>query len=86
MDETTVLNTEAKGFITNVAKVVDESADPKEILQFFCHPRTCQQYVDIKLCEHCSTRTEIIKGLFLRYIHHMHTDFLRHIVASTETV
>ena len=44
--------TEFADMLTKVAKLLDESADVenlKNFLQFFCHPRTGQQYVDIKL-------------------------------------
>ena len=66
-----------------VAKLLDKSADVEELkkfLKFFCHPQTCQRYVDIKLYEHCNTPAEIIEALFPRYIHYMHTEFLRQIV------
>ena len=69
--------------LAKVAKLLDESADVedlKKFLKFFCHPRTCHQYVDITLYEHCSTPAEIIEALFPHYIHYMHTDFLRQIV------
>ena len=75
--------TEFADMLSKVAELLDESADVedlKKFLTFFCHPHTCQQYVDIKLYEHCSTPAEIIKALFPRYIHYMHTDFLRQIV------
>ena len=68
---------------SKVAKLLDRSADVEELkkfLKFFCHPQTCQRYVDIKVYEHCTTPAEIIEALFPRYIHYMHTEFLRQIV------
>ena len=68
---------------SEVAKLLDKSADVEELkkfLKFFCHPQTCQRYVDIKIYEHCSTPAEIVEALFPRYIHYMHTDFLRQIL------
>ena len=73
--------TEFTVMLTKVAKLpVANVEDLKKFLKFFCHPRTCQQYVDSKFYEHCSTPAEIIEALFPRYIHYMHTDFLRQIV------
>ena len=66
-----------------VAKLLDKSADVEELkkfLKFFCHPQTCQRYVDIKLYDHCNTPAEIIEALFPLHIHYMHTEFLRQIV------
>ena len=75
--------TEFANILDNVAKLLDKSPDVEDLinfLKFFCHPFTCQRYVDIKLCEHCRTSLEIIEALFPRYIHYMHTNFLRQIV------
>ena len=69
--------------LSKVAKLLDESADVESLklfLKFFCHPHTGQRYIDSKLYEHCKTPREIIEQLFPRYIHFMHTDFLRVIV------
>ena len=69
--------------LTEVSKLLNESADVeslKDFLKFFCHPHTGQRYIDSKLYEHCKTPREIIEALFPRYIHFMHTDFLRVIV------
>ena len=75
--------TEFTVMLTKVAKLLDQSPDVEDIkkfLKFVCHPHTRQQYVDIKLYEHCNTPAEIIEALFPRYIHYMHTNFLRRIV------
>ena len=69
--------------LSKVAKLLDESVDVESLklfLKFFCHPHTGQRYIDSKLYEHCKTPREIIEQLFPRYIHFMHTDFLRVIV------
>ena len=69
--------------LSKVAKLLNESADVESLklfLKFFCHPHTGQRYIDSKLYEHCKTPREIIEQLFPRYIHFMHTDFLRVIV------
>ena len=69
--------------LSKVAKLLDESADVESLklfLKFFCHPHTGHRYIDSKLYEHCKTPREIIEQLFPRYIHFMHTDFLRIIV------
>ena len=73
--------TEFTVMLTKVAKLPDADVEGlKKFLKFFCHPHTYQQYVDIKLYEHSSSPAEIIEVLFPRYIHYMHTDFLRQIM------
>ena len=71
--------------LTEVAKLLDKSADVeklKHFLKFFCNPDTCQRYIDIELYEHCRTPREIIEALFPQYIHYMHTHLLRQIVVE----
>ena len=73
--------TEFTVMLTKVAKLPDADVEGlKKFLKFFCHPHTYQQYIDIKLYEHSSSPAEIIEVLFPRYIHYMHTDFLRQIM------
>ena len=69
--------------LTKVAKLLNESADVDDLklfLEFLCIPRTCQRYINVKLCEHCKNAKEIIRALVPQYINYMHTHLLRQIV------
>ena len=74
--------------LTEVAKLLNESADVDDLklfLEFLCHPRTCQRYIDVKLYEHCENAKEIIRALVPQYINFMHTHLLRKIVKKFGT-
>ena len=69
--------------LTEVTKLLNEWADVDDLklfLEFLCHPRTCQRYIDVKLYEHCKNTKEIIRALVPQYINYMHTHLLRQIV------
>jgi len=75
--------TEFAAVLTKIAKLLNGSADVedlKDFLEFLCHPRTHNRYINIKVYEHCQTPREIIKALVPQYINFMHTHLLRRIV------
>jgi len=77
--------TEFAAMLAKVAKLLNESAnvdDLKLFLEFLCHPRTCQRYINVKLYEHCKSPVEIIRALVPQYINYMHTHLLRQIVRN----
>jgi len=75
--------TEFAEMLTQVAKLLDISADVKDLknfLGYLCHPRTGTRWIDTKLYEHCNTPQEIIMALYPQYINFMHTHLLKQIV------
>ena len=75
--------TEFAEMLTQVAKLLNRSADVKDLkdfLDFLCHPHTGTRLIDTKLYMHCITPGEIIKALHPRHINFMHTHVLRRIV------
>jgi len=75
--------TEFADTLATVTELLDKSADVeqlKQYLEFLCHPRTGQRYINIRLYEHCITPGEIIKALHPQYINFVHTHLLRRIV------
>ena len=87
-DEEWNASSEFAAMLAKVAKLLNESADVNDLklyLEFLCHPRTCQRYINIKLYKHCKNPEEIIKALFPQYINYMHTPLLRQIVRKFGT-
>ena len=69
--------------LTKIAKQLNKTADVedlKDFLEFLCHPRTGQRYINIKLYSQCVTPRDIIKALSPQYINFMHTHLLKRIV------
>ena len=75
--------TEFADVLTKIAKQLNKTADVedlKDFLEFLCHPRTGQRYINIKLYSQCVTPRDIIKALSPQYINFMHTNLLKRIV------
>ena len=75
--------TEFADVLTKIAKQLNKTAeveDLKDFLEFLCHPRTGQRYINIKLYSQCVTPRDIIKALSPQYINFMHTHLLKRIV------
>ena len=75
--------TEFADVLTKIARMLDKTADVedlKDFLEFLCHPRTGQRYINIKLYSQCVTPRDIIKALFPQYINFMNTHLLKRIV------
>ena len=75
--------TEFADVLTKIAKQLNKTADVedlKDFLEFLCHPRTGQRYINIKLYSQCVTPRDIIKALSPQYINFMHTHLLKRIV------
>ena len=75
--------TEFADMLTKIAKQLNKTADVedlKDFLEFLCHPRTGQRYINIKLYSQCVTPRDIIKALSPQYINFMHTHLLKRIV------
>ena len=75
--------TEFADVFTKIAKQLNKTADVedlKDFLEFLCHPRTGQRYINIKLYSQCVTPRDIIKALSPQYINFMNTNLLKRIV------
>ena len=84
-DEEWDLPSEFADMLTKITERLNKSADVETLkcfLRAFCHPRTYQQYLDVKLYDHCRTPREIILALVPQYINFMHTHLLRRIVRN----